>query len=311
MTLLIDIRQPDWLTENALKDQLAPQLPGVEILLCDPGPKAAEVTMLAAVRLHAGVAASLPNLRLVQKLGAGVDGIVRDPDLPPEVRVCRLKPLAPAVEISEYFLAHVLGRQQHIARYRDQAARREWRQHPPRQGAGTTVAVLGLGHIGSMVADYFARLEFRVLGWSRSPKDLPGVECHHGEDTLDAVLGQSDYIASVLPSTPYTVNLFDADRIARIKPGAVLMNAGRGDLVMADALVAALDSGHLAGAVLDVFPQEPLPAESPLWTHPGVTVTPHVSGWHLDEGFDDVAENYRRLMAGEPLLHEVDRRAGY
>ena len=311
MTLLIDIRQPDWLKEEALRDLLAPQLPGVEILLGDPGPKAAEVTMLATVKLHAGMAASLPNLQLVQKLGAGVDGIVRDPDLPPEVRVCRLKPLAPAVEISEYFMAHVLGRQQNISMYRDQAALRQWRQHPPRRSAVTTVAVLGLGHIGSMVADCFVRLDFRVLGWSRSPKDLPGVECHHGDDALNAVLGQADYVACVLPSTPQTAKLFDADRIGRIKPGAVLLNAGRGDLVVVDDLIPALDSGHLAGAVLDVFPQEPLPAESPLWVHPGVTVTPHVSGWHLDEGFDDVAGNYRRLMTGRPLLHEVDRQAGY
>lgn len=311
MTLLIDIRQPGWLPEEVLRDRLSPQLPGVEILLGNPGPRAAEVTMLAAVKLHVGVAASLPGLRLVQKLGAGVEGIVRDPELPPGVRVCRLKPAAPAVEIAEYFLAHVLGRQQHVSTYRDQAARREWRQHPPRQSAGTTVAVLGLGHIGSKVADRFARLDFRVLGWSRSPKALPGVECHHGEEALDGVLEQTDYVVSVLPSTPQTTNLFDADRIARIKPGAVLMNAGRGDLVAVDALIAALESGHLAGAVLDVFPQEPLPAASPLWTHPGITVTPHVSGWHLDEGLDDVAENYRRLMAGEPLLHEVDRAAGY
>ncbi len=311
MALLIDIRQPQWLTEEALRDRLAPQLPGVEILHGAPGHRATQVIMLAAVKLHPGVAASLPNLRLVQKLGAGVDGIVRDPDLPPHVRVCRLRPAGPAIEIAEYFLAHVLGQQQHISRYQDQAARRQWIPHPPRSSAGTTVMVLGLGHIGSKVADYFTRLGFRVMGWSRTAKSLPSVECGHGLTALTGMLGQADYVVCVLPSTPLTIGLFDADRLAQIKPGAVLMNAGRGDLLVEEALIQTLDSGHLAGAVLDVFSSEPLSQDSPLWSHPGVTVTPHVSGWDLDDGLEDVANNYLRLMAGQPLLHEVDREAGY
>ncbi len=311
MALLIDIRAPDWLREETLRERLAPRLPGVPIYCGDPGEHAGEITMLAAVQLFPGVAASLPNLALVQKLGAGVDAIVHDPDLPSHVRVCRLKPDAPAMEIAEYCLAHVLGHLQHVAIYREQATRGEWRQFPPRQARNTVVAVLGLGHIGSRVAESFSRQGFRVLGWSRSPKDLPGVDCRHGDGALDGVLGEADFVASVLPSTPLTRGLFDYTRLSRMKQGAVLLNAGRGDLVITEDLVAALDAGHLSGAVLDVFTEEPLPADHPLWRHPAVTVTPHVSGWHLDEGLDDVAENYLRLAAGEPLLHEVDRGAGY
>jgi glyoxylate/hydroxypyruvate reductase A len=311
MALQIDIRQPEWMREESLRDLLAPHLPGVPIHCGPPGDHAADIIMLATVKLHPGVAARLPNLKLVQKLGAGVDGIVRDPDLPARVRVCRLKPDAPAQEIAEYFAAHVLGRLRHIDRYRDQAVRGEWTQHPPGQCRGTTVAVLGLGHIGSVVADIFVRLGFRVMGWSRSLKDLPGVAAYSGEDGLDTVLGDADFIASVLPSTPQTAGLFDAARLSRLKPGAVLMNAGRGDLVIESDLLRALDAGCPAGAVLDVFATEPLPPEHPFWSHPKITVTPHVSGWHLEEGLDDVAENYRRLVAGEPLLHEVDRSAGY
>ena len=229
----------------------------------------------------------------------------------PKFAVCRLKPDAPAREIAEYFAAHVLGRLQHTGRYRAQAARGEWIQHPPGQCRGSTVAVLGLGHIGAVVADIFVRLGFRVLGWSRTLKDLPGVAAYSGPEELDAVLGEADFVASVLPSTPETIGLFDAARLARLKPGAVLMNAGRGDLVVEEDLLRALDADDLAGAVLDVFASEPLPPDHPFWRHPAVTVTPHVSGWHLDEGLDDVAENYRRLVAGQPLLHEVDRAAGY
>lgn len=311
MALLIDIRQPEWLGEAALRDLLAPRLPGVEIFIDDPGERAGEVIMLATVALHHGVAASLPNLRLVQKLGAGVDGIVRDPDLAPSVRVCRLKPAAPAREIAEYFLAHVLNRQQHIARYRDQARDHQWRQHAPRQSRGTVVAVLGLGHIGATVATTFAGMGFTVLGWSRTAKNLPGVTCHQGRESLGTVLADADYVAAVLPSTPLTAGLFDATMLARMKPGSVLMNAGRGDLIVMEDLVASLDGGNVAGAVLDVFPREPLPADDPLWDHPGITITPHVSGWHLEDGLEDVAENYLRLVSGRPLLHEVDRAAGY
>ena len=154
-------------------------------------------------------------------------------------------------------------------------------------------------------------MRFRTLGWSRTPKAIDGVDCRAGPDALPGLLGECDYVVSILPSTPQTVDLFDASLLARMKPEAVLINAGRGDLIVEAALLDALDNDRLAGAVLDVFRAEPLPAGDPLLAHPKVTVTPHVSGWHLDGGFEDVAENYRRLMDGSALLHEVDRAAGY
>ena len=140
---------------------------------------------------------------------------------------------------------------------------------------------------------------------------MDGVDCRHGLDALPGVLAACDYVACVLPSTPETRDLFDAALFAAMKPDAVIINVGRGDLIVEDALLGALDDGHLGGAVLDVFRAEPLPPKHPFWTHPKITVTPHVSGWHLTGGLEDVAENYKRLAAGEPLLHEVDRAAGY
>ncbi|MEM7745973.1 MAG: NAD(P)-dependent oxidoreductase, partial [Pseudomonadota bacterium] len=175
----------------------------------------------------------------------------------------------------------------------------------------TQVAVLGLGVIGTLTAEALVRTGFLVSGWARSPKNIPKVDCHHGHQALERVLANADYVCSILPSTSATAGLFNAERLAQMKPGATLINVGRGDLIDDTALLAALDRGQPAHAVLDVFRQEPLPSEHPFWAHPGVTVTPHVSGWRIDDSIEDVARNYQRLAANQPLLNEVDREAGY
>ena len=311
MALLLDVRDPAWMREEDLRDLLAPQLPDVPIYCGLAEAEPDRVKMVAVVGLRPGVAAQLPALQLVQKLGAGVETIMRAADLPPQVRVARLKPQSAAQEIAEYCLAYVLRDQRQLLRYEADTQAKRWDPVPPRQAGKTTVGVLGLGHIGAEVARRFARLDFRVLGWSRSLKTVEGVTCSAGLEALPAMLATCDHVISVLPSTPETRDLFDAQRLAQMKSGARLINVGRGDLIVEEDLLAALDSGHLAGAVLDVFRQEPLPPDHPFWSHDKITVTPHVSGWHLDDGLLDVAENYKRLIAGAPLLHEVDRRAGY
>ncbi len=316
MSLLIDVRAPEWMTDAALRARLAPLLPGVAIHCGPPTRELPDVAMLAAVRLHPDVAPRLPGLQLVQKLGAGVEGILAQGELPAGVRVARLKPAAAAREIAEYCLAQVLLRQRHLVRHAEDARAGRWHRLAPRRAVETTVAVLGLGHIGGQVAACFAGLGFQVLGWSRRPKRpsedrLAGVDCRSGPAALPGLLGESDYVVAVLPSTPETRNLLDARLLERFRKEAVLINVGRGDLVVEADLLAALDGGRLAGAVLDVFREEPLPPDHPFWRHAAVSVTPHVSGWHLDDGLEDVAENYRRLVAGRPLLHEVDREAGY
>lgn len=311
MALLIDIRDPLWMREEDLRDFLQARLGDVTIYCGAPEQVRPDVAVLVANRLFPGVAARLPGLKLVQKLGAGVDSIVADPDLPQAVRIARLKPDEPAQEIAEYCLAYVLREQRNMLQHAADAAKRHWNQIPPRRSPATTVGILGLGHIGQRTAQAFVALGFRVQGWSRSAKSMDGVTCRWGDEALPAMLAECDYVCAVLPSTARTRNLFDARLLAKMKKGAMLINVGRGDLIVDADLLSAIDAGHLAGAVLDVFHDEPLPADHPFWTHPQVTVTPHVSGWHLDSGLDDVAENYRRLMQGQSLLHQVDRQAGY
>lgn len=311
MALLIDIQLSDWMTNDELREELLPLLPGADIRCAPEIGDAAEIEMLATVKLPPGFVASLTNLRLIQKLGAGVDGILCDPDLAPDVRITRLKPEAPAREIAEYCVAYVLREQRNMRFYAECQTRREWVAREPRVAPDTTVGVLGLGHIGGRTARAFAALDYRVLGWSRTAHAIDGVDCRHGAAALVPLLGDCDYVVSMLPSTPLTRDLMNAETLAAMKPGAWLINAGRGDLIVEDDLLAALESDHLGGAVLDVLRREPLPGDHPFWSHPKVTITPHVSGWHLTGGLGDVAENYRRLQAGRPLLHEVDRDAGY
>lgn len=310
MAMLIDIRQPEWMSEKTLRDEIAPLLPGVTILAGMDDGDLSEVTMLTAVMLHPGVAAQLPNLKVVQKLGAGVDGIVRDPDLPSHVMVTRLRPNGPAQEIAEYCLAYVLREQRNMPAHEVDTENREWIQIAPKINADTTVGVLGLGHIGGRTASLFAHLGFRVLGWARSEKSIDGVECRAGIDALPDLVSECDFVCSILPSTPGTVDLFDAELLSIMKPGAFIINAGRGDLIVDEDLIDALNS-NLGGAVLDVFREEPLPADHPFWAHDKMIITPHVSGWHAEEASVDIAENYKRLSEGRPLLNVVDRNAGY
>ena len=311
MALLIDIGQPDWMKDEELRDALAPMLPDVPIHCGPPGGVMEDVVMLAVSTLRRQIAPSLPNLKLVQKLGAGVETIVNSPDLPPTVRVTRLKPDTPAKEIAEYCLAYVLRDQRNLLQHAADAANRVWNSFGPKKTAEATVGVLGLGHIGGRTAQLFSSLGYRTLGWSRSAKQIDGVECRHGMAALPELLAECDYVASILPSTADTTDLFDAEMLGHMKAGSMLINAGRGTLIVDGDLTRALEAGKPAHAVLDVFRQEPLPADHPFWDNPRITITPHVSGWNLDGGLQDVAENYRRLTGGRPLLHEVDRSAGY
>ncbi|WP_083097675.1 2-hydroxyacid dehydrogenase [Pseudophaeobacter leonis] len=311
MALLISIGHDGWYTDTALADELRALRPGADIRTLSAAGDLSQVTMLAVSRLDPDLPARLPNLALVQKLGAGVETIVAHPALAPHVQVARLKPMEPAREIAQYCLAYVLQGQRNIAAHAAAQARAAWEPLAPKQNHKTRVGVLGLGHIGGQTALLMRDLGFEVHGWSRSAKNIEGVQCHHGEAALEPMLAQCDYVCAILPSTPETRGLINSETLAAMKPGATIINAGRGDLVDEPALIKALESGHLGHAVLDVLCTEPLPATDPLWRQPGVTITPHGSGWHLGDALQDVVENYRRLEAGEALLHAVDGQRVY
>ena len=187
-----------------------------------------------------------------------------------------------------------------------------WKPKVPPLATDRPVTVLGLGELGAACAQALAGLGFPVTGWSRSAKSIDGITCLHGDDGLTDALSSAQILVLLLPRTPETEDLLDAEALARLPRGAVILNPGRGPLIVDDALLSALDRGAVAHATLDVFRVEPLPADHPYWAHPQVTVTPHIASETRPASASRViADNIRRAEAGEPLLHLVDRARGY
>ncbi|MFO1207823.1 MAG: glyoxylate/hydroxypyruvate reductase A [Amaricoccus sp.] len=250
------------------------------------------------------------RLKAVLSLWAGVEGIVGDPTL--TVPLCRMVDEGLTRGMAEWVAAHVLryhlGTDAHVL-----GQDGVWRNGVvPPLAADRTVGILGLGEIGAAVAATLAGIGFDVRGWSRRPRAVPGIAAESGPDGLEAVLGVSEILVTLLPATPGTANLLDARTLALLPPGAFLINPGRGSLIDDAALLEALDSGHLRHATLDVFRDEPLPPDHPYWAHPRVTVTPHIASETRPETASEaIARNVRRGEAGEPFLNVVDRAAGY
>jgi glyoxylate/hydroxypyruvate reductase A len=259
----------------------------------------------------AGIFARMPNLGCIVYLGHGANDFLQRPDLPKGVPVMRLKDPGIIGCMVEYVLLYLLSHRRSQATYQRQQAQRRWLVHIPPFPGEVRVAVLGLGSIGQRLAETFVGLGYQVQGWARGPHDLPGVACYHGRDQLAACLAPCDYVVCVLPETSETHDIINAETLALMKRGAYFINVGRGRLVVEADLLAALDSGQLSGAVLDVFRTEPLPPESPFWSHPKVVVTPHESGGMPQGSLAHIAENYRRLMAGRPLINIADPVRGY
>ncbi len=247
--------------------------------------------------------------KAVLNLWAGVENVVGNATL--------TQPLARMVDpaltegMVEYVTGHVL--RHHLGMDRQiHGLNGVWRQDVPPLARERTVGVLGLGELGGACAEALAALRFRVVGWSRRPRSVPGVLCRSGEEGLERTLTDAEILVLLLPLTPDTENLLDGRRLALMPDGAMIVNPGRGALIDDAALLAALDSGRLGHATLDVFRTEPLPPDHPFWSHPRVTVTPHIASETRPESASRViAENIRRGEAGEPFLHLVDRSAGY
>ncbi|PKQ12463.1 MAG: glyoxylate/hydroxypyruvate reductase A [Alphaproteobacteria bacterium HGW-Alphaproteobacteria-1] len=247
--------------------------------------------------------------RAVLNLWAGVEKIVGNPTL--RLPLARMVDHGLTQGMVEYVTGHVLrhhlGMDAHIL-HQDGV----WRPDAPPLARDRRVSVLGLGALGAACAQMLVTLGFPVTGWSRRPKEIAGLRCLTGEDGLGQTLAEADILVLLLPLTPETEKLLDAARLAFLPRGAVIVNPGRGPLIDDDALIAALDSGALGHATLDVFRVEPLPPDHPFWGHPRVTVTPHIASETRPESAAEViAENIRRGEAGEAFLHLVDPDAGY
>ena len=260
-----------------------------------------------------GLLKTLPNLKAAFSLGAGVDGFLRDPDYPRHVPLVRFVDRSVAREMAQYVVLQVLLH--HREQRKWDAAQREgkWRQAlPARFTEDTRIGILGMGELGAMAAERLRDLDFKVAGWSRTRKRADGVESFAGDGELEAFLARSDIVSCLLPLTPATHRILSARTFAMLPKGAYVINSARGGHLNADDLIAALDSGQLSGASLDVFEAEPLPESSPLWRHPKIRVTPHVAAISYPAvAARIVAEGIARAERGEALDNVVDVARGY
>lgn len=273
-------------------------------------PASIDIALIAAPKR--GVVGQLPNVRFVQSLFMGVDGLLADPTFPRDKPLARLIDPGMVAAMTESVVAHVLDYHRHHYAYRADQAQKRWHRLPQYMASDRTIGILGLGELGTAVARRLLPFEFKVTGWKRSSAEIAAIEVFSGAAGIDELLARSQVVVSLLPLTDETRGVLNAAAFARMPKGGAIINVARGPQVVGGDLIAALDSGHLAHAYLDVFDTEPLPPDSPLWTHPGVTITPHSAA--LTEprtAMARVVENIERVRAGRSALNLVDFSAGY
>ncbi|MBT8155018.1 glyoxylate/hydroxypyruvate reductase A [Epibacterium ulvae] len=248
------------------------------------------------------------NAKAVLNLWAGVERIVGNETL--TMPLCRMVDPGLSTAMVEWVSGHTL--RYHLEIDRCLATQNRWDPYVPPLAKDRPVTILGLGELGQSCAKALAALGFPVTGWSRSERDVPGVTCRFGEDGMHAALSNAEIVVLLLPDTPATRDLLNAQTLLHLPKGARILNPGRGPLIDDNALLAALDNGQIGHATLDVFRVEPLPQGHPYWTHPNVTVTPHIAAeTRPSTAAEVVAENIRRGEAGVEFIYQVDRDKGY
>ncbi len=259
-----------------------------------------------------GLLPRLTNLKLIVALQAGVDSLLADPELPPGVPIVRACQPGGDQLIAEFVLLQVLLHHRNMASFIADQRNHVWNKLTVALACEERVGFMGVGVIGGACAEIVRDFGFNVAAWTRRPRQLDGMENFHGSAGLADFLARSDILVNVLPLTADTENILNAELFAALPKGARIINIGRGQHVVDGELMAALDSGHLAAATLDVFRTEPLPPDHPFWAHDRIIITPHTARKSRPENVaPQVADAVRRLRAGEPLTQIVDPKAGY
>ena len=259
-----------------------------------------------------GFLASLPSLKLILSLGAGVDHLLGDPQLPRHIPIVRLVDPHMTDAMSEYVVLQVLRLHRRDLDYRAQQEAGVWRELDQPNAVDRRVGILGLGELGQDAAKKLKALGFDVAGWSRSEKNLTGIASYAGAPGLSQLLSRSEILVCLLPLTTETEGILNSSAFAILPRDAALINAARGAHLVEEDLLTALASGQISAAVLDVFREEPLPADHPFWRHPRVILTPHVAAFtNPTTAAPIILDNIRRFEDGRPLLNRVDLARGY
>jgi len=252
------------------------------------------------------------KLKAIFSVGAGIDHLASDPDLPEGVPVVRMVESSLTAGMSEYVTLAVLNHHRFMIDYAAQRREKVWEELLQLPAEARQVGTLGLGVLGRAALDTLKPFGFKLAGWSRSPKSISGVTCFHGSFGLAEFLAETNILICLLPLTPETEGILNAEAFAKLPVGAAVINVGRGGHLVEEDLLAALDSGQVGGATLDVFREEPLPEDHPFWEHPRVFMTPHIASMTVPAtAVRAVVANIQRLESGEALQHVVDMKRGY
>ena len=311
MAILVatDFNDDEW---AAWWPALAAALPGEQLVRSGSVEQRVAIDVALVANPPIGALQGLPQLRFIQSLWAGVDRLLLDTSVPVQVPLARMVDPVMNTAMGETALWAVIGLHRRFFHYATEQRAARWQQHAPLRADEVSVAVLGLGQMGRAAVLTLARHGYRVAGWSASPALVDGVTTSSGETALHTLLASAHIVVNLLPLTPATQGLFGAATLARMSEGASLVNLARGAHVVDADLLAALDSGHLQHAVLDVFVTEPLPADHPYWRHDSVTVLPHVAAQTDPRSAARIAaDNVRAHRAGRVPANLVDRTRGY
>ena len=287
-------------------------MPEIDIRYWPDVGNAADVDAVLMWQAPDGLFDRLPGLKAIFATGAGVDAILRDERVPRHLPLARLVDPSMTAEMSEYVVLQALRFHRQEPTYSAQQRDRVWKVHPQPHPESRRIGMMGLGELGQDALRMLKPFGFALGGWSRTPKEIDGVECFSGKDGFERFLARTDILVNLLPLTAETAGIVDAKLLAALPRGAFVINCARGHHLVDADLLAALDSGHIAGAALDVFREEPLPADHPFWSHPKVILTPHAAALTNPlTATPQIVDNLRRVQAGRPLANLVDRARGY
>ncbi|WP_169567255.1 2-hydroxyacid dehydrogenase [Sneathiella limimaris] len=301
------IKRDDW-----WRAEMAKHVPDLEMRFHPDVGNPDDIEFALCFNMPEGELARFKNLKAIFSLGAGVDHFFKDPTFPKHVPLARVVDDELSARMTEYVVQHVLNHHRDQLTYDHQQRQKVWKVHHPPAATARKVGILGLGALGNHAAKTLASLGFQVSGWSRSKKEIPSVKSYAGAGELDQFLSEVEILVCLLPLTEETEGILNADLFAKLPEGASLINPGRGPHLVEEDLIKALDSGHMSCATLDVFRTEPLPEDSPLWSHEKIRITPHVASIAAPNRVAAlVAQNIIRARNGEKLLNQVDVDRGY
>jgi len=277
-----------------------------------PGINKAEQVQFAVAWQHpANLFEKFPNLKVISSLGAGVDHLLSDDTIPESIQFTRIVAPSLSGQMADYVLTAVLNIIRKTDQYTDQQRKAIWKPLSSIKKHDVTIGVMGLGEIGSEVAKMLVNNGFSVNGWSKSKKSVNGVACY-AKDELGSFLAKTNIAVCLLPLTPETNNILNLELFKGLKKPSFLINVARGDHLVEEDLIYALDTDQISHATLDVFSEEPLPESHPFWGREKITLTPHIASvTDPQESAELILENYKRMLSGMELLHKVNREAGY